>query len=133
MNTQKDRIEAHLQNSYGAEAEHLWAKYPDFAVFRHPMSRKWFALLMELPRNKVGLGGDAPTWVLDVKCGPILSASLVSEKGFAPAYHMSKATWISILLDETLTDERIDFLLGLSYDAAASKASRKRTRGAADV
>ena len=126
MNTQKDRIVELLERSYGAQGEHLWAKYPDYAVFRHPMSRKWFALLMELPGNRVGLGGDAPVWVLNVKCGPILSASLVSERGFAPAYHMSKTTWISILLNETLPDERIDFLTGLSYDAAAPKGKGKK-------
>ena len=124
--TQKQRIVARIENDYGAQGEHLWAKYPDYAVFRHPGSRKWFALLMQTPRGKVGLEGDAPVWVLDVRCGPILSASLVSEKGFAPAYHMSKTTWISILLNETLPDERIDFLTGLSYDAAAPKGKGKK-------
>lgn len=133
MDTQKDRIVALLQDSYGARPEHLWAKYPSYAVFRHPMGGKWFALLMELPRNKVGLAGDAPVWVLDVKVGPILSASLVSETGFAPARYMSKATWVSVLLDGTLPDERVDFLIGLSYDAAAPKASRKGTRGEVNV
>ena len=133
MSTQKDRIVDLLQNSYGAGPEYLWAKYPEFAVFRHPGSGKWFGLLMELPRGKMGLGGDGTVWVLDVKCGPILSASLLSEKGFAPAYYMSKATWISILLDGTLPDERIDFLIGLSYDAAAPKAKAKRAQGEANV
>ena len=125
MNAQKERVVARLEESYGAVAEHLWTKYPDFAVFRHPISRKWFALLMELAGNKVGLAGGAPVWVLDVRCGPILSASLVSEKGFAPAYHMNKTTWISVLLDGTLSDERIDFLIDLSYDAAAPKSGSK--------
>ena len=133
MNTQKERVVARLEESYGAKPEHLWAKYPSYAVFRHPAGGKWFALLMELPRGKAGLTGDGSVWMLNVKVGPILSASLAGEVGYAPARYMSRATWIAILLDETLPDERIGFLIDLSYDAAAPKVSHRGTRGKADV
>ena len=133
MSTQKERIVARLEDGYGAQGEHLWEKYPSYAVFRHPMSGKWFGLLMELPRGRIGLEGDGPVWVLDVKVGPILSASLAGETGYAPARYMSKATWISIVLDGTLPDERVSFLIDLSYDAATPKVSRRGTRGKADV
>ena len=124
--TQKQRIVARIEDGYGAQGEHLWEKDPSDSGFRPPGSGKGFALLMEVPRNTVGLEGDAPGWVLDVKCGPILSASLPGEKGYASARYMSRATWVSIVLDGTLPDERVDFLLGISYDAAAPKRKAKK-------
>ena len=57
--------------------------------------------------------------VLNVKCDPILIGSLRREPGFLPAYHMSKDSWISILLDGTVPDDRIMPLLSMSYDFVA--------------
>ena len=54
---------------------------------------------MNVPEHRLGLPGDGSVNVLDVKCDPRMIGSLLSEKGFLPAYHMSKSTWISVLLD----------------------------------
>ncbi len=121
---QRERIMEYVQNRYGAEPEHLWAKYPNYVVFRQPASRKWFAVIMDIPRNRLELDGDELVDVMDVKCGPILVGSLLAQDGFVPAYHMSKGTWISVLLDGTVPDEQIFPLLELSYDSVAPKRKR---------
>ncbi len=121
---QRERIMEYVQNRYGAEPEHLWAKYPNYVVFRQPASRKWFAVIMDIPRNRLELEGDELVDVMDVKCGPILVGSLLAQDGFVPAYHMSKGTWISVLLDGTVPDEQIFPLLELSYDSVAPKRKR---------
>ena len=54
---------------------------------------------MNVPEHRLGLPGDGSVNVLDVKCDPRMIGSLLSEKGFLPAYHMNKSTWISVLLD----------------------------------
>lgn len=126
--TQRERIEKHLQEVYGTKAEHLWLKYPNYSVFRHPASQKWYAIIMDIPKNKLGFNEDEIVNVLDIKCDPIMIGSLLSEKGFLPAYHMNKGTWISILLDETVSDEQILPLLELSYDSVTPKQKNKNTR-----
>lgn len=122
----RQRVEAYLQDTYGIEAEHLWARYPEFAVYRHPQSGKWFALVMNVPGNRLGLPGTQPIPVLNVKCDPLLIGSLLTQKGFLPAYHMNKSYWISVCLDGSVPDDQILFLLGLSYDSVAPKRKKKK-------
>ena len=79
---------------------------------------------MDIPRNRLGLEGDGDVEIMDVKCGPLMVGSLLTQDGFLPAYHMSKSSWISVLLDETVPDEQIYPLLELSYDSVAPKQKK---------
>ena len=119
--TQRTRILERHQQSYGTEAEYLWARYPDYAVFRHPLSAKWYALFANVPREKLGLDGEGIADLLVVRCGLAMQGSLLCEKGFLPAYHMGKNSWISILLDDSVPDERVELLLEMSYDSVEPK------------
>ena len=143
----KDAICEAIESAYGCEAEHLWLKYPNCAVFRHHMSGKWFALLMDLRPSQLSAGETAPArdasrasaagrpdglpsaepvvWVLTVKCDPLMRQALLKEPGFFPAYHMNKSQWITVLLDGTVPDERILPLVELSYAAVAPKPKRR--------
>lgn len=121
---QRERIMEYVQDRYGTDPEHLWAKFPNYMVFRQSASRKWFAAIMDIPRNRLGLDGDGLVDVMDVKCGSLMVGSLLAQDGFLPAYHMSKGTWISVLLDDTVPDEQIFPLLELSYDSVAPKRKK---------
>lgn len=124
--SQRERIMEHLWNVYGTEAEHLWARYPDYAVFRHPASRKWYAAVMDVPRDKLGLTGGGRAEILNVKCSPLMIGSLLGQRGFLPAYHMNKSTWISVLLDGSIPEGQITPLLAWSYDSAAPNPRRRK-------
>ena len=54
--------------------------------------------------------------------------SLLSTKGFLPAYHMNKNHWISIVLDNSVSDDQIIPLLELSYDCVAPKRRKKSSQ-----
>lgn len=123
--TQLDRIVRHIQDRYGAEPEHLWARYPDYMVFRQSASKKWFAAVLNVPKDKLGLSGEGSAIILDIKCDPRMIGSLLSEPGFLPAYHMSKSTWITVLLDGSVPDDKIFPLLELSYDSVAPGQRKK--------
>lgn len=123
--TQAERITTRLTETLGTAPEHLWARYPDYAVYRHPTSGKWYAVLMLLPRSTLSLPGDGAAWALVFKADPLLVGSLLAEEGFRPAYHMNKERWITAVLDDTLPDERILPLLEMSYDAVTPKPRRK--------
>ena len=43
----------YIEETYGAEPEFLWAKYPDDAVFRHSNNKKWFAAMLKVEGNKL--------------------------------------------------------------------------------
>ena len=122
--SQQERIAQYIQDRYGVGPEYLWARYPNYAVFRQPASRKWFAAVMDVPRKSLDLTGDGTADVRDLKCGPVLVGSLLAQDGFLPAYHMSKSSWISVLLDETVPDEQIFPLIELSYDSVAPKRKK---------
>lgn len=101
--------------NYGTEAEYLWEDTPTAAVLRHRTNRKWYAILMEVRKERLGLSGEGIVDVLNVKCDPLLIGSLLKSNGFLPAYHMSKAHWISILLDDSVPLDEILPLVDLSF------------------
>lgn len=122
---QSQRLETHLREVYGTEPERLWERYPGYAVFRHPASRKWYAIIMDIPESCLGLSGRRIADVINLKCGHVLLGSLLEERGFYPAYHMNKSSWVSVLLDGTVPDEKLFSLLALSYDSVAPKRPRR--------
>ena len=94
----REELEAYILNHYSTEPDYPWADTPRAAVFRHAGNRKWFALVMEVPRSRLGLPGAEPLDIVNFKCDPILIASLRGETGIFPAYHMNKASWITVTL-----------------------------------
>lgn len=128
--SQRERITQYMQDTYGTEAEYLWADSPGNAIFRHPASKKWYAALMRVLPEKLGLAGEDALDVMDIRCSTIMIGSLLSTKGFLPAYHMNKNHWISIILDNSVSDDQITPLLELSYDSVAPKRRKKRPQQA---
>jgi len=112
----RETLERYIEETYGAIGERLFAKYPSFMVFRHGHNRKWFAVIMEIPKEKLGLSGGGDIQVVNVKCDTRLIGSFREEKGIFPAYHMSKAHWLTVSLDGTVEEDKIKFLLDMSYD-----------------
>ena len=48
----------YVKRKYSCEAEYLWAGFPAYAVVRHDDNQKWFGLIMNIPRKKLGLEGN---------------------------------------------------------------------------
>ena len=115
-----------LLENYHAEPDHPWQEYLNYEVFRHRSNRKWFALIMDVPKNKLGLPGGDRLDVVNFKCDALLVGSLRCEPGFFPAYHMNKESWITVALDGSVPEEKIKMLLCASYDATAPKARPQR-------
>ena len=57
--------------------------------------------------------------ILNLKCDPVLIASLRGTPGLLPAYHMNKEHWITAVLDGSAPDAQIQTLLAMSYDMTA--------------
>lgn len=106
---------------YGGAAEYLWTTAPGYAVLRHEDNKKWYALIMDVQREKLGLSGGGCVDVLEIKCDPIMSGSLRLEKGVLPAYHMHKGNWITVLLDGSVEKDMVFTLLDMSFHITASR------------
>ena len=92
------------------------SRYQSYGAFRHSSNRKWFALIMNVKRSVLTRDKDSrPIDVLNIKIRPEEADTLHAVPGIYPAYHMNHRLWISVVLDDTLPDEKIMSLVQTSY------------------
>ena len=111
----REEIYEYVKKQYGTVPEYLWKESPESAVLRHK-NGKWYAVIMNVERSKLGLDGDDTVEIIDVKCDPDMTGMIIQTDGFLPGYHMSKQHWITILLDRTVGESKILDFLDMSYD-----------------
>ena len=116
---QTNRIMALVQEKYGNQLEYLWEKSPDTAVLRHEDNQKWYAILMRIPWDRLDKGREGLVEAVNLKHDQV--ADLLSQMGIYPAFHMNKRYWISIPLDDTLTDEKVLELFDRSWFLTSKK------------
>lgn len=104
---------------YGTIPDYPWND--ENAVLRHKDNKKWYGVVLQVGRDKLGFSDTDAVDVLNVKCDPLLIGSLLLKEGFFPAYHMNKDLWISILLGSSISDEEIKNLLGMSFELTKAK------------
>lgn len=122
----KNDLKKYIESNYKVNADFPWKRSPEYMVFRHADNGKWFALVMDVPKAKLGLQGTELLDIVNVKCDPTLIGSYRMEQGFFPAYHMNKENWITIALDHNVSDEKIKLLLGMSYELTAPKRKKDK-------
>ena len=123
--TQKQLAE-HILSLYGVRPDHPFPRDDVSCVFRHSDSRKWFAITMNVPSERLGLDKAGSVDIVNLKCDPLLGGSLRGRDGFLPAYHMNKEKWITVLLDGSVPDEDVIAVLALSHDLTGGAAARRK-------
>ena len=116
---QTKRIMSQVQEKYGNQLEYLWEKSPDTAVLRHEGNQKWYAVLMRIPWDKLEKGREGLVEAVNLKHDQV--ADLLSQKGIYPAFHMNKRYWISLTLDDSLSDDDVLDLLEISWNLTLKK------------
>ena len=127
----KEEILSYVKKEYGTAPEHLWKSYPDYEVLRHESQpgekkAKWYAIIMNVKRETLGLEGEGSVDILDVKCNQEMMSILQMSKGYLPGYHMNKAHWITVLLDGTVPLDNIKQLIDESYYMTAGGKEKKK-------
>lgn len=112
---QSNRITNLIKRKYGDDPEFEWEKFPRYATFRNSNSKKWYGIIMNLDRSKLEKNNMGEIEIIDVKLNPNKIQDLLKQNGFYPAYHMNKKSWITIILDNTISDEDIMDLVDESY------------------
>ena len=114
---QSNRIANLIKEKYQDLPVFLWERNPGFGVFKNKNSQKWYAVIMNIDKSKLG-DGSGEIEALNLKITKEEVALLLQADGFYPAYHMNKKGWITICLDGRVTDEYIMSLIDESYDYA---------------
>ena len=120
----REEIYEYVKKQYGTVPEYLWKESPESAVLRHP-NGKWYAVLMQVEKSKLGLEGDTKVDIIDVKCDPDMVGLLTETYGFLPGYHMNKKYWISVYFNQDVPDNKIKELIKQSYDIVYQSLPKK--------
>ena len=115
----------YVREQYQTQPEYLFRSFPNIAVLRHP-NGKWYAIIMPVALEKLGLAEDGIADVMNVKCDPMMTGSLCMQTEFFPAYHMNKGSWVSIVLDGRSSKERALAALSESYAIVGAKSGGKK-------
>lgn len=118
---QTNRIVEKVKELFQDKPEFLWEDTPNAGVFREPNKHKWYGIIMEIDKSKLDNKNKGLVDVLNVKLEPEEILELLKSEGFYKAYHMNKKYWISIVLDETVSDEKIISLIKKSHSLVVKK------------
>lgn len=125
----RQKIIDYIKKKHKVSAEYPWKRYPNYAVFRHSDNNKWFALIMEVAGEKLGMGTTDYIPVVNLKVDDLfLRDMLIQQNGFIPAYHMNKQQWITVFLDGSVKEEEIFDLIDASFMATASAKKKQKIR-----
>ncbi|MCR5564148.1 MAG: MmcQ/YjbR family DNA-binding protein [Desulfovibrio sp.] len=133
LHAQANRLAEKLMLHYGDEPDFPFRKFPAYGVFRHAGSRKWYALIMSIPFSRLTSKTKSRTQaegniveILNIKIGQTNPESLLEEEGIYPCYHMNRANWVSVLLEDVLPDGRVMELVKESRAATGAAGTPRR-------
>lgn len=107
---------AFAKDNFDTIPDYPWIKFPCHAVLRHHKNHKWYGLVMNISKSKLGLQSFERADVLNVKVNPEYSYFLQQKPDIFPAYHMNREHWVSILLNARVSDKEIYLLLQQSFE-----------------
>lgn len=114
LSEQANRIAYLIHEKYGSLPDFVWEKFPGYGIFRNANNKKWYGIIMNIEKKKLNHEGGKVE-IINVKLAPEKISSLIHSNGVYPAYHMNKKNWISIILDDTLSDSEIMKYIEESY------------------
>ena len=106
--TYRDSVIDYAHKKYKTRPEYLWARWPRYAVLRRGDNKKWYGVIMNVARGRLGMTGDDDVDILN---------------GFLRGYHMG-GMWVSVLMDGTVELSQICALLDTSYGTVKKKTAQ---------
>ena len=127
----KQQLQDYIFNTYGISPDYPFDNDFETAVYRHRDNRKWFGIVINVKKSKLGLSGEDTIDVVNIKCHRDVIDSMWQEVGIFPAYHMNRSHWLSLALDGSADDDTIRWLVGMSFELTATKdkSKKKQTGG----
>lgn len=113
---QVDSIFKYVKEKYSTIPEYLWEKTPDCGVLRHSENKKWYGIVMRIPKYILGIEAEEKVNIINLKCDPVMIGFLIDKKTIFPAYHMNKKHWITVILDNSMKINEIYSLIDSSWN-----------------
>lgn len=126
--SQAKEIIEFVQDKYGDNLEFLWEKFDSNAIWRNKQNDKWYAILMKVSKEKLGIKSSDEVEVLDVRYQKEDIENVVDKKLVFPGYHMNKKSWVTVILDGSLDTEKIKELISNSYELSLEKKSSQSVK-----
>lgn len=111
---QTKRLMDRVEKRYDTDLEFLWEKFPKDAIYRNKRSNKWFVLLVALDKSKINLDGEGEIEIAVLKHDNV--SNVIDGKSILEGYHMNKKHWITVPLDDRISDEKLFELVENSYN-----------------
>ena len=116
VSEQANRMTQFINEKYGTVPEFLWERTPSDGIFRHSENQKWYVVIMNIPYERLNKERHGMVEVLNVKLDPKEREDFLIREGYYPAYHMNKKHWMTVVLDDTVSDQDIFEHIKYSYE-----------------
>ncbi len=116
---QSNRITNLIIEKYGDYPEFLWKTAAGSGIFRNPESKKWYFVILDVDRCKIQPDKKGLVEIALLKLNPDEVKEIIKQEHFYSGYHMNKKYWITVILDDSVSDEKIMELVSKSYGLTA--------------
>lgn len=113
---QAKEVIKYIKEKYNDELEFLWEKYDDCAIWRNKTNNKWYGIIMTVAEKKLIGDSENIVEVIDLRYSKESIDEIIDNEKIFPGYHMNKKSWITIKLDNTVSNEEIFNLIDNSYN-----------------
>ena len=131
VSNQANRLTELIKEKYGESPDFPFtdSKYKHLGVFRYQGNKKWYGLVMNINKSVFDKKyKDEYVDVINVKIDENKRDLIINNKSIFPSYHMNKQKWVSIMLDESLSDLEVMNYIDYSRNFIINKTSKKRTK-----
>lgn len=129
VSNQANRLTNLTKEKYGESPDFPFtdSKYKHLGVFRYQENKKWYGLIMNVKKSVFGeeYKGEYVD-VINVRIDEDKRDLIINNKNIFPSYHMNKQKWVSILLDDSLSDLEVMSYIDYSRNFMINKSSKKR-------
>lgn len=112
-------VRDHFESAYGEKLEYLWDD-DENCILRRADNRKWYAVIMRVAFEKLGIQEEGMTSVIAFRGDPIE----VDGKTLFPGYHLNKKYWVTMVLDGRSPKEELLRRLEASRELALKKGKK---------
>ena len=123
---QANRIANLVYEKYNEKVDFPF-KDGEAGVFRSKINQKWYGIVMNVLKSKVtkNILDNCFVDVINVKVKEDKYDKLITKQNIYKAYHMANKKWISLILDDSLNDEKILDFIDESRSLVIEKGGKK--------
>ena len=117
ISDQANRIERLIKEKYNESPDFPFQDMENYGIFRYPDNKKWYMLIMNIKKSLLTkVEGDEHIDVANIKLDSKTMETALKKKSVFPAYHMNKKYWVTIALDDSLSDDYVMSLIDVSRE-----------------